>query len=126
MAFGHRVVRPQRNGLRIGEFGASLSDVLGDVDQDRPRAPGRGKVERLLDRDRQILGILHQEVVLHARSGDADGVAFLKGILTDGMRGYLAREDHQRHGVHVGRGDSRNGVGHPGARRYERNPDFVR
>ena len=60
-----------------------LEHVLGDVDQHRARAAGRGDVEGLADGQRQVLGGHHQLVVLRDRAGDADGVALLEGVGAD-------------------------------------------
>ena len=122
----HRVVRAQRDRLRIVEFGALLRDVLGDVDQDRARASGRREVEGLLDRDRQFLDVLDEEVVLDARAGDADRVAFLERVLADGVGRHLAGEDHHRDRIHVRGGDAGHRVGDARAGRHQRDADLVR
>ena len=44
-------------------------------------------------------------------AGDADGIAFLKGIGTDQMRRHLAGEHHQRNRIHKRVGNAGDGVG---------------
>ena len=40
---------------------------------------------------------------------------FLEGVLADGVAGYLAGDEHGRHGVHLGGGDAGDEVGSAGA-----------
>jgi hypothetical protein len=115
VALGNRVVGAHDHRLRVLEAALVARDVLGNVDQDRPRATGARDVERLAHRQRQVLDVLHQEVVLDAGPRDPHRVAFLEGVLTDRMRGHLAAQDDHRHRVHVGRGDAGHGVGDPRA-----------
>src|SRR5690606_10986869 len=53
--------------------------------------------------------------VLRDGARDADDVAFLKRVAADERRGDLAREDDDRHRVHVGIGDAGDAVGRAGA-----------
>src|SRR5262252_2555815 len=46
-------------------------DVLRDVDEHRAGSTGFREVERLLDRDGEVLDVLDEEIVLHARPRDA-------------------------------------------------------
>jgi len=57
---------------------------------------------------------------LTARARDADRVAFLEGVLADGVRRNLAREHHHRDRIHVRRGNAGHGVGHSRSARDER------
>ena len=50
-------------------------------------------MERLVQRVRQIGDVLHQIIVFGAGPGDADGVAFLEGVVADQMRRHLPGED---------------------------------
>jgi hypothetical protein len=56
---------------------------------------------------RQIVDVLHQPVVLGARPGDADGVAFLEGIIADQVRRHLAGDADQRDRIHQRIGQAR-------------------
>ena len=109
----------------IGEFGRRLGDVLRYVDQHRAGPPGRREVERLLDRHGELGDVLHQEVVLHARPRDADGIALLERVLADRVRGHLPGEDHHRHRVHVRGGDPGHGVGYTGTGGDQAYPDLL-
>ena len=42
------------------------------------------------------------------------GVTFLKSILTNRVRWYLPRDDNHRNGIHVGRYQASDGIGHTG------------
>ena len=110
-----RVVRAQVHALRVLEVPLLDQDVLGQVDVDRPRAPGGGDVERLLDDRGEVLAVLHQEVVLGGRARDADVVGLLERVVADRGRRHLPGEGDDRDRVHqrvlergdqVGRGRS--------------------
>jgi hypothetical protein len=55
--------------------------------------------------------MLDHEAVLHDRAGDTDHVGFLEGIGPHHAARHLSRQDDHRDRVHVGRGDTGNGVG---------------
>jgi hypothetical protein len=101
VALDHRIVRTQADFLRIDVIRTLRGDILGNVDQHRTGASRRGDVEGLLQGDRQVLDVLHQEVVLHAGTGYADGIDFLKRIVADQTGRHLAGEHDQRNGIHV-------------------------
>jgi hypothetical protein len=82
-------------------------------------------VKRLLHRQREVTDILDQEVVLHDRSRDAHGVAFLERIEPDRRCRHLSGDDHHRDRIHVGGGDSRHGVCDSRTRRHQRNADVA-
>ena len=79
-----------------------LQDVLGDIDQHRSWTSGGGDVERLADRQRQLLGCHHELVVFRRRTSDADGVALLERIAADRLRRHLPGDRDHRDRVHVG------------------------
>ena len=62
--------------------------------------------------------------MLHARTGNADHIHFLKCIRTDGGRTDLSRNHHQRNGIAVCSGNTRNRIGCAGARSNQRNAHF--
>jgi hypothetical protein len=90
-------------------------DVLGQVDDDRAGAAGGGDVERLVDRLADLGRVLHQIVMLGAVAGDADRVAFLKGVGADQMGRHLAGDDDDRDRIHQRVGDAGDGIGRAGA-----------
>ncbi len=126
MPLHHRVVRAHRHRLRVFEAVLRLGDVLGDVDQHRARTAGGRDDEGLLHRRREVLDVLDQEVVLHARPGDADRVALLERVLADGVRRDLTRDHDHRDRIHVGGGDAGDRVGHARAAGDEADPDLLR
>ncbi len=126
MSLDHRIVGTHCDGFRIIEFRLGRRYVLGNVDHHRTGATRRRDVERLLDRDCQIFDVLHQKIVLHAGTRDADRVAFLERIFADGMRGHLPGQYHHRDRIHVSRGNAGHGIGYTRARGDERNADFFR
>ena len=90
-------------------------DVLGDVDHHRPGPAARRDVERLVQHPRQVGDVLHQVIVLGAGPGDADGVAFLEGVVADEMRRHLAGDADQRNGIAQRIGQARHRIGGAGA-----------
>ena len=105
--------------VRVAEHHLRAGEVTRDVDEHRAGATGRGDVERLAERLRKVVGALQEEAVLHHGHGDAHDVGFLEGVGADDAARDLARDDHERHGVHVRRGDARHRVGGAGAGRHE-------
>ena len=75
--------------------------ILRDVDQRRAGPTGRGDVERLADRHRDLVGRHHQLVVLRARPGDPHRVALLERIGADRSGRHLAGDRDHRNRVHV-------------------------
>ena len=126
VAFRDGVVRTERDRLRIIEFRRRLRHIFGDVDEDRSRSSRRGEIKRLLERDGEVLHILHEKVVLDARARDADRVAFLERILTDRVRRDLSGNDDERDRIHVRGRNSGHRVRHPRTRRHQRDADLVR
>jgi hypothetical protein len=84
---------------------------FGNVDEHGTGTSRRGEIERLLHRDREVLHVLDEEVVLHARTRDAHRVALLECVLADRVRGHLPRDDDHRDRIHVRRRDAGHGVG---------------
>ena len=115
MALGRRMVGTHRYRLRVGVLGLLRGHVLRKIDQHRAGPASGGDVEGLLDGDGQVRDVLHQKIVLHARTRDADRVDFLEGVVTDQMGRHLAADDDHRNGIHVGGGDAGDGVGDAGA-----------
>ena len=108
---GHGPVAGQVQLGRPRERGLRLERGLGDVDEHRTGATGRGDVERLGDHARDLVGVGDQEVVLGDRHRDAADVGLLEGVGADRGRGHLAGDGDHRHRVHVGVGDRRDQVG---------------
>ena len=118
MALAHRVVGAHFHRRRVAGVGGLVErHVLGNVDHHRAGAAAAGDVEGLLHDQGQIAHVLDQEVVLDHRTRDADGVAFLERILTDGRGGHLASDDHHRNAVHVRGGNACYRIGSTRARR---------
>ncbi len=93
--------------------------VLRNVDHHRAR-PARGRdIERLMQHARQIVDVAHQPVVLGAGPRDADGVAFLEGVVADQVRRHLPGDADQRNGIHQRVGQRRHHVGGARARRHQ-------
>ncbi len=125
MALGHRVVGAHADFRRILETALGCGHVLGNIDDYRPRTSGAGDVKRLLDGQRQIAHVLHQEIVLHTMPGDANRIALLESILADVEGRHLPGEYHHRDRIHVGRGDAGHGIGRTGARGHQRDADLA-
>ncbi len=102
------------------------TDVFGNVHQDGPRATRAGDIKRLTHRVRELFNVPNQEVVLDARSRDANGVAFLEGIFTNGVRRHLTTDDDHGNGVHIGGRDPGDRVCHAWATSHQAHTDFIR
>ena len=97
--------------LRLGIGALGELDVLRDVDHDRPRPSARGDVESLMQRARQILNGFDQIIVFGARPSDADGVAFLEGVIANQMRRHLPGENDDRDRVTERISEARDRIG---------------
>ena len=90
-------VSGQRHGdIVIGIRNHGVLDVLGNVDQHRPRSAGPGKMERFLDNPGNISRILNKIMMLGDRPRDLDHRRFLKRIGTNDMGRHLAGDRHER------------------------------
>ena len=123
----HRVVGAHAHGFRIARpRGAVEGHILGQVHHHRPGTPGAGDVERLFHRHRQVAHVLDEEVVLDRVARNAHGVALLKGVRADVGARHLPGEHHQRHRIHVRRGQPGDGIGRPRAGGDQRHAHFAR
>ena len=125
MALKRRAVRSHLDCCRIDVFGYVRSDVLRYVHDHRTWTPGGGNVKRLFDRCREVFYPLHQEIVFHARTGDADAIDFLESIVADEVGRHLSREDDQWTRIHISSSDAGYAIGRPGARGYEDDAGFA-
>jgi len=115
MAAHHRVVGAHRDFFRVGEFTGRVRHVLGNVHQHRAGTSGAREIEGFLQRHRKLGHVAHEEVVLDAGAGDADGVQFLKGVLSDEGCRHLTGDDDQRNRIVISGGDAGDGVARAGA-----------
>ncbi|MGF6549829.1 hypothetical protein QFZ96_004900 [Paraburkholderia youngii] len=125
VALRDRVVRAQRHALDRLVLARRLRHVLRNVDQHRAGTAGTGDVESFLDGGGEIAHVLHEEVVLHAGTRDADRVAFLECVLTDRGSRHLAADHDHRDRIHIGGGDAGHGIGDTGAGGHETNADLA-
>ena len=124
VALGRGLVAGQLDRLgarRVVDVGAR--EVLRDVEQDRPGAPGRGDVEGLV----HVLGDLARvgdlEGVLHERQRGAEDVGLLEAVGADQLGADLAGDEDGRDRVQHRVGDRRDQVGRAGAGGGEGDPD---
>ncbi len=103
------------DGILAPVGGGLHQDVLGQVDDDRAGAAAPRHMERLVHRAGEVLGVLHQVVVLGAGPGDADRVGLLEGVVADHVGRHLAGQADDRHGVHERVGEAGDGVGGAGS-----------
>ena len=141
-AIDHRAlgVGEQRHGLadlrrialharRVGDVHVGLArrmigagrelHVLGHVDQHRTGTARGRDIERLVQHLGEIVDVAHQPVVLGAGPGDADGVAFLEGVVADQMRRHLPGDADQRDRIHQRIRQRRHHVGGAGTRGHQ-------
>ncbi len=74
---------------------------------------------------RQFLDALDQIIVFGARPRDADGVAFLEGVVADQMRRHLPGEDDDRDRVAQRVGEAGDGIGGARSRGDEDGADLA-
>src|SRR5262249_36947269 len=85
-----------RKILRPGIDALRKLNVFWHVDDHRPRPAARGDVKSLVQYTGQILDALDQVIVLRARPGDADSIAFLERVVADQMRRHLTGDADDR------------------------------
>ena len=78
-----------------------------------------------MDDARQVPHVAHQIAVLRDRHRDAGDIRFLERIGADRCRGDVSGYDHQRHGIHVGRGDAGHQVRRPRTEGRDADADFA-
>ncbi|MNV47394.1 hypothetical protein D3C71_1392620 [compost metagenome] len=113
-------VAPNRRavGAQLDLFRVDVFELLGrvghifwNVDHDRARTTGLRQIEGFFQNFRDFSGVLDHEAVLHDRPRDPDHVGFLEGIGAHHGARHLAGQDDHRNRVHVGRGNTGNGIG---------------
>ena len=123
MPFHNGVIRAHINFGWVFKPAFGRRNILGNIDDDGPRATRLGDVERLFHRHGDILDVLDQEVMLDAMSGHTNGIDFLKGILTDIGSRHLPREHNQGNRIHISRRNARHGVGRARSGSHQRHAD---
>ena len=88
-----------------------------------PGRPGRGHVERLGQRARDLRRVGDEVVVLRDGHRDAPDVGLLEGVGADRLARHLAGDRDDGHRVHVGVGQRRDEVGRPRSRRRHADAD---
>ena len=99
-------------------------DVFGNIDHDRTGTAAGSDMERLMQHMRQIGDRFDQIIILSAGPGDADGVAFLKGVIADEMGRHLPGNGDQRHRVAQCVGQAGDRIGRARARRHQHRADL--
>ena len=80
---GNRLIGRNIHFLGIVENAFLKLNILRNINQHGTRTAGRRDIEGFLDRFRQILHMTHKEIVLHAGTGNAHGIALLESIGAD-------------------------------------------
>jgi len=75
-------------------------DILGQIDDDRPRPAALCNIKGFVQHARQLAHVLHKVVVLGAGPRDAGGVGFLESVVADQVGRYLACQADDRDRVH--------------------------
>ena len=97
--------------------------VAGDVDDHRPRPPGAGDVERLVDRVRDVVGRSTPIECLEIGSVMPSTSVSWKAFVPRRSLRTWAQQEHGRDRVHVRVGDRRREVRRARAARHERDAD---
>src|ERR687890_18035 len=100
--------------------------VLGHVTEDGSWPAAAGDLEGPPHRRVELVGIFDQEGVLGERQRHAHHVRLLEGVLAHRRPSDLARDRHQRYGIHLGRGQPCHQVGSPWTARGHAHPDPAR
>ena len=125
VALGRRLIAGQAHiGHRL-VLDLAAREVLGDVDQHRPRPTAAGDVKRLVDRPRNLARILDHERVLDDRHRDSDRVRLLKTVGAEQFGPDLAGDENDRNGVHHRVADRRRQVGGAGPARGKCDPHLA-
>ncbi len=126
MATGGWVIRAHAHCVRpdVRQLLRRIENILRQIDHYRTGATAGRQPEGFLQHAGNIFGLLHQETVLHHRTGNPHHVALLEGIVADKRGGYLPREDHQRNRVHIGCRNASDGVRRPRPRGHQHHADL--
>ena len=117
MALGARLVSDDIRLFRIGKLlNGSKLDVDRDIDEHRTRPAGGGDVEGLLEDAGEVARILDQIAAFCEGLARAGDVRLLEDVAPQQVASHLAGDGHQRNGIHIGGGESRDEVGRPGTR----------
>ena len=104
---------------RLGSFEVedrrALLRILGDVDQHRPGAPAHRNLKCVADRVRNVLCLVHKEVVLGHGQRDAGDVHFLKRVGAEHLAGHVAGDADHRNGIEHCGGNAGDEIGCAGA-----------
>jgi hypothetical protein len=82
-------------------------------------------VKCLVQHARQVLDPLHEIIVLGAGPSDADGVAFLEGVVADQMSRHLAGDDDDWNGIAERVGEPGDRIGGAGTRGHQHAADLA-
>ena len=82
-------------------------------------------MKRLVQHARQVLDALHQIIVLGAGPRDADGVAFLEGVVADQMRRHLTGDAHDRNRIAQRVGEAGHRIGGARTRGHQHAADLA-
>ena len=102
----HGVVAAQGDALGEDRLGRLVLDILGNIDQHRPRTPTLGDMESLLDDAGDVIDIPDEIAVLHHGKGHPEKVGLLESPAPDHLLRHLTGDCHQGHRVHVGIGNA--------------------
>ena len=107
--------------LRIAvlELFVRPGDILGNIDNHRPRPARGGDVKRFPYYPRNIFRATNLITVFHDGSGYAHHVGLLERVLTDQVALHLSRKHNHRDRVHIGRRNAGDSVGGAGPGGYQ-------
>ena len=113
----HLAMSPGRGRIPI-EFAGTELRVFSDVHEHRAGPVGRRNLKGFAQADGDFVGACNEIIVLGNGNGDARDVCLLERVAPQDRAAHLARDAHDRRGVHHGRGDSCHHVGcaRPGRR----------
>ena len=119
-------VAAQMHRLWICIVKLRIEDILGHIDDDRPRAARARDVERLFEHARQVLYLLDEVIVLRDWRRDTTNIRLLEGILADVGVSHLSRDADERHRIRIGRRDTRDEIRRTRAGGREDDADLAR
>ena len=127
MTFFNRYVRAHLNALMVPVVHRLVErDILRNINDHRARTTGSGNMKGFFKRHSQVFDVLDQKIMFHNGSSDSNCVALLECVKPNGVCWHLACDHHQGNAVHVGGGNTSDGVGHARSRSHQGNPHIAR
>ena len=111
--------------IDVLELLSRVGHVLRNIHDHRTWTTGLRQIEGFLQDFWDLRSVLDHKAVLHDRPGDTDHVGFLESISTDHGAWHLTGQHHHRNGIHIGSGNTGDGIGCARTRGYQHHTGFT-